>query len=133
MTRYTTIIHIHEQRSSQGTSRVCPSWPRSKFRLSPLWPHPVSMHLVATPNLVSSCLLQWFKLHPNIFCYLGGFSLMYKQTSQQRHTIQGRHDKPFSMTIHILLSTLLPFSWAGWLSSIPSVHYTYNGSFLQIF
>jgi hypothetical protein len=46
---------------------------------APLWPHPISMHLVATPNPVSCCLLQRFKFHPNVFYYLGGFSLMYKQ------------------------------------------------------
>ncbi len=58
---------------------------------APLWPHPISMHLVATPNPVSCCLLQRLKFHPNVFCYLGGFSLMYNQTSQQRYTIHGTH------------------------------------------
>jgi hypothetical protein len=34
--------------------------------LTPFWPHPPSMHLVATPTPVSCCLLQGFKIHPNI-------------------------------------------------------------------
>jgi hypothetical protein len=29
-----------------------------------------------------------------------------------------------SITIHFLFPTLLPFSWAGWLSSTRSVRYT---------
>jgi hypothetical protein len=29
-----------------------------------IWPHSMSMHLVATPNPVSCCLLQGFKFHP---------------------------------------------------------------------
>ncbi len=32
-----------------------------------IWPHSMSMHLVATPNPVSCCLLQGFKFHP---CFL---------------------------------------------------------------
>jgi hypothetical protein len=34
-----------------------------------------------------------------------------------------------SITIHFLLSILLPFSWAGWLSSTRSVRYTYKQSY----
>ncbi len=34
-----------------------------------------------------------------------------------------------SITIHILLSTPLPFSWAGWLSSILSVRYSGTNCF----
>ncbi len=56
-----------------------------------LWPPLTSMHLVATPNPVYNCLWQRFKFHPNVFCYLGGFSLMYKETSLQRYIIQGTH------------------------------------------
>jgi hypothetical protein len=48
------------------------------FDWAPLWPYPISKHPVATPNPVSCFLLQRFKFHPNVFCYLGGFSLMYK-------------------------------------------------------
>ncbi len=70
--------------------------------LTLFWPLLMSMHPVATPNPVSSCLLQWLKFHPNIFCYLGGFSPMYKQTSQQRHMIQGTH-------IYITLALLFIF------------------------
>jgi hypothetical protein len=66
---------------------------------TPFWPLLMSMHLVATPNPVSSCLLQRFKFHPNVFCYLGGFSRMYKQTSQQRYTIQSTH----VYIVHVLL------------------------------
>ncbi len=38
-----------------------------------LWPLLAGMHLVAMPNPVYNCLWQWFKFHPNIFCYQGGF------------------------------------------------------------
>ncbi len=30
---------------------------------APFWPHPMSMHLVATPSSVSCCLSQRFKFH----------------------------------------------------------------------
>jgi hypothetical protein len=56
-----------------------------------LWPLLMSMHLVATPNPVYNCLWQQFKFLPNVFCYLDGFSLMYKWTSQQWYMIQGTH------------------------------------------
>ncbi len=46
-----------------------------------LWPLLTSMHLVATPDPVYSCLWQRFKFHPNVFCSLGGFSLMYVQVN----------------------------------------------------
>jgi hypothetical protein len=36
-----------------------------------------------------------------------------------------------SITIHILLPTTLPFSWAGWLSSTPSVRYNNRLWFLD--
>jgi uncharacterized membrane protein YadS len=36
-----------------------------------------------------------------------------------------------AFTIHVLLFTPLPFSWAGWLSSIPFVCYTFNDLFHQ--
>jgi hypothetical protein len=35
---------------------------------APFRPLPMSMHLVATPNPVSCCLLQWFKFHT--YCLL---------------------------------------------------------------
>ncbi len=92
MTRYTTIIHTW---TAVGLLRA----PREynlhglfpSLDWAPLWPHPISMHLVATPNPVPNCLLQRFKFHPNSFWYLGDFSLMYKQTSQQRYNIYGTH------------------------------------------
>ncbi len=80
-------MYILLKRSSCGNSRIHPSWPCSEHGLNPA----LSMHLVATPNPVYNCLWQWVKFHPNVFCYLGGFSLMYKQTSQQRYMIQGTH------------------------------------------
>jgi hypothetical protein len=44
---------------------------------TPSWPILMSMYLVATPNPVFNCLWQRFRFHPNVLCYLGGFSLMY--------------------------------------------------------
>jgi hypothetical protein len=41
---------------------------------TPFWPLLMSMYLLVTPNPVSSCLWQRLKFHPNVFCYLGGFS-----------------------------------------------------------
>ncbi len=96
---------------------------------TPFWPLLMSMHLVATPNSVSNCLWRWFKFHPNVSCYLGGFSLMYNVLINITTTI---HDTGHmyihhtSITIHILLLfTPLPFSWASWLSSIPFICYSY--------
>jgi hypothetical protein len=54
---------------------------------TPFWPLLAIMHLVAMPNPVFNCLWQQFKFHPNVFCYLGGFSLMY----EQRYMIQSIH------------------------------------------
>jgi hypothetical protein len=46
------------------------------------------------------------QVHPNIFCYLGGFSLMYKLTSQQRYTIWAHiYIHLTSTTIQVLLYT----------------------------
>ncbi len=95
---------------------------------TPFWPLLASMHLVATPNPVFNCLWQRFTYYPNVFCYLSGFSLMYKQTSQQRYMIQGTHVYSIhhtSITIHVPLYTY-PFFWAGWLSSIPFDRYSYS-------
>jgi hypothetical protein len=43
-------MYILEHRSSCGTSRVRPSWPRSGCILTQLWPLLARMHLVATPD-----------------------------------------------------------------------------------
>ncbi len=87
----------------------------------------MSMHLVAMPNPVSSCTSQRFKFHPNVFCYLGGFSLMYKLTSLQCYMIQGAHVYiTLALLFIFFFSTPLLFSWAGWLSLIPSVRYNYT-------
>jgi hypothetical protein len=45
-------VHIFEHRSSCGTSRVRPSWPRSGYLLNPTLALLAIMHLVATPDPV---------------------------------------------------------------------------------
>ncbi len=37
---YRMTMHIIEQRSSCSTSRICPSWPRSRLKLSPILASP---------------------------------------------------------------------------------------------
>ncbi len=75
------------------------------------WPLLMSMHLVATPNPVSNCLWWRFKFHPNVFCYLGGFSLMYiKHTTTLYNTGHTRTYITLALLFTLLFVHLFHFS-----------------------
>ncbi len=91
---------------------------------APFWPLPMSMHLVATPSPVS-CYRNGSSFTPCAFCYLGGFSLMYKKTSQQRYTTHGTHVYTSHRHYYsFLLSTHRPFFLAGGLSPTHRIGYS---------
>jgi hypothetical protein len=45
---------------------------------APFWPLPMSMHLVATPAQYLDVSCNRPSFIPSVFCFLGGFSLIYK-------------------------------------------------------
>ncbi len=119
-------MYILEQRSSCGTSRVRPSWPHSWHRLNTIWPLLMSMHLVATPNPVSSCLWQWFNFHPNIFCYLGGFSLMYCTSKHHNNVIWYRaHTYCIYITLAFTYSYSSFYTFSIFLGRLAVLHSLY--------
>ncbi len=84
---------------------------------APFWPLPMRMHLVATPSPVSCCLLQRFKFHTQRPCCLGGFSLMYKETSQQLYMTHGHmYIHHTDITIHSFLSSYTSSNFLGRLA-----------------
>jgi hypothetical protein len=83
-------MYILKHRSSCGTSRVRPSWPRSggilNSTLAPSCEHASCCH-AWLGDAVYSVWWQWFKFHPNVSCPLGGFS-----TSVQINITTSTHD-----------------------------------------
>jgi hypothetical protein len=117
---YKTTMHILryilQQRSSWSTLRIRPSWSRSRLKLSPiaLW----ACTLLPCPAQYLAVYCNGSSFTPSTFYYLGGFSLMYKETSQQHYTTHGTyvytsHQHYYSF----ILSAHLPFFLAGWLSA----------------
>ncbi len=123
------LLYILEQRSSQGTSRVRPSWPRSKLRLSPtlVSPHKHATCCHAQPGI--KLFITPVQVSPQ-HLLLSGWLLTNVQANIRTtlhdtgHTCIYSTTHILSITNCILLSTLLQFSRAGWLFSISSVLYS---------
>jgi hypothetical protein len=101
-------MYILEQRSSRGTSRIRPSWPRSGHRLNPIlaspYEHPSCCHaqpgvelFMTTVQVSPQCLL------------LSGWLLTNVLTSKHHNSVTryGAHMyiHHTSITIHVLLYT----------------------------
>jgi hypothetical protein len=72
---------------------------------TPFWPLLTSIHLVATANPVFNCLWHRFKFHPNVFCYLVGFSRMSSKHHNDATRYRAHSIHHTSITIHVLLYT----------------------------
>jgi hypothetical protein len=118
-------MFILEQQSSCGISRVHPSWPCSGHRLDPILASPYEHASCCRAQLGIQLFMTAVQASPQRLL-LSGWLLTNVQVNITTTLYDTVHTyiHHTSITIHVLLFIPLPFSWAGWLSSIPFVHYT---------
>ncbi len=92
---------------------------------APLWPHPMSMHLVTTPSSVSCFLLHRFKFH-TLRLLLFGWLLTNVQVNITTTPHDTWHTCIYITLVLLFISSFLhlPFSWAGLLPLTRTVCYS---------
>jgi hypothetical protein len=118
-------MYIFEQRSSRGTSLIRPSWPRSGHRLNPILASPYEHASCCHAQPGVQLFMTMVQVSPQ-HLLLSGWLL----TNAQINITIALHDTVHTciyiklVLLFMLCFTLLPFFWAGWLSSIPFVRYS---------
>jgi hypothetical protein len=118
-------MNILEQRPSRGTSRIRPSWPRSRHRLNPILASPCEHASWCQAQPGVKLFMTTVQVSPQ-HLLLSGWLLTNEQVNIAT-ALQDTGHTHIYITLALLFLffffTLLLLFWAGWLSSIPFVRY----------
>jgi hypothetical protein len=122
----TTALYILVRPSSWSTSRIRPSWPRSRVRLClllVLFPQVYCCFLWSTQYLVNCSNSSYFALNPFLAYWRPNTSVQVNNTSALHHIHMDMHIYITSILLFVLFFTLLPLLLAGRLPLILSVRH----------
>jgi hypothetical protein len=123
------ILYILERPSSWSTSRIRPSWPRSRVRLRLLLLlFPKYISCLPRPNqYLAACYNgSCFTLNPSLADCRLNTNVQVNNMTVPHHIHTDTHICITSISLFILLFTLLPLSLAGWLPwTLPVGHRRY--------
>jgi hypothetical protein len=121
-------LYILERPSFWSTSRIRPSWPRSRGRLClllVLFPQVYSCLLWPTQYLAVCCNGSCFALNPFLAYWQPNTSVQVNNTLALHHINTDTHIYITSILLFILFFTLLPLLLAGRLPLTLPVRQTY--------
>ncbi len=110
------VLYVLEWLSSLTTSRICPSWPRSRVRLClllVLFPQVYSCLLWPTPYLAVCPNGSYFALNPFLADWRLNIGVQLNNTSVLHYIYTDTQTYITSILLFILFFTLLPLLLAG--------------------
>jgi hypothetical protein len=126
------ILYVHQRPSSWCTSRICPSWPQSRVRLSlllVLFPKYVSCLLWPTQYLAVCSNGSCFTLNPFLADCRLNTNVQVNNMTVPHHIYTNTHIYITSILLLILFFILLPLPVTGRLpQTLPVWHTSYLSS-----